>query len=165
MKKNIIIILTTALITTLILVGINMALKKSEQITPNQEVKKEKKHNETPQTNQNEIPPTSSPSQPQTPEQSEKEYSFSNIYGDNTKNIKIKATKLLSLSGFAGAKNHVFYLDKNNDLYYLELTNLTTKNVAKNINDIILTDEGIDAIYHNNYTELIDNDYVDYERR
>lgn len=91
----------------------------------------------------------------------EKEYSFSNDFGDGNKTITIKASKCLQLGGFAGASNNVYYL-KDGNLYFMTLVNFETKLLATNISDISLK-EVVIATTTEKTMKIEDNQYVQYK--
>ena len=99
------------------------------------------------------------------PEQGDvQEYTFTNEYGDGEKSIKIEAKKTVRLSGFSGANSNVYYIDIDNNLYHLELANLTKKKLATNIKNIESEYEHIIAYFNTSYEIINDDDYVVYKK-
>ena len=99
------------------------------------------------------------------PEQGDvQEYTFTNEYGDGEKSIKIEAKKTVRLSGFSGANSNVYYIDIDNNLYHLELANLTKKKLATNIKNIESEYENIIAYFNTSYEIINDDDYVVYKK-
>ena len=99
------------------------------------------------------------------PEQNDvQEYTFTNEYGDGEKSVKIEAKKTVRLSGFSGANSNVYYIDIDNNLYHLELANLTKKKLATNIKNIESEYENIIAYFNTSYEIISDDDYVVYKK-
>ena len=99
------------------------------------------------------------------PEQGDvQEYTFTNEYGDGEKSIKLEAKKTVRLSGFSGANSNVYYIDIDNNLYHLELANLTKKKLATNIKNIESEYENIIAYFNTSYEIINDDDYVVYKK-
>ncbi|MBQ6477508.1 MAG: hypothetical protein IJI43_03645 [Bacilli bacterium] len=92
-------------------------------------------------------------------------YTFTNEYGDDTKEVTIKAIKCDRLSGFSGAPSNVFYIDGDYKLHYLELANLEDKVLATNIVDFKVVDDGIIAYYEKTYSKVEDSNFVTYNRK
>lgn len=92
------------------------------------------------------------------------EYTFKNEFGDGTKTISIKARQVEQLSGFSGATANVYYIDKDYNLYHLELVDeFPTTKLATNIKKIELTDDGIVAYFENPYDIVQEDNYVSYK--
>lgn len=92
------------------------------------------------------------------------EYTFKNEFGDGTKTISIKARQVEQLSGFSGATANVYYIDKEYNLYHLELVDeFPTTKLATNIKKIELTDDGIVAYFENPYDIVQEDNYVSYK--
>lgn len=91
------------------------------------------------------------------------EHTFKNTFGDNSKSVTINAYDVKTLSGFAGATSNVYYIDKDYNLHYLELANLTDTILATDIKKLNLTDDTLTA-YKNSDTKILkENDYITYE--
>ncbi len=87
-------------------------------------------------------------------------YTFKSQDGEK---ITIKADKLVTAKGFAGASNHVFYL-KGQTLYY---RNISTENnneelLAYNINDIFVEGDMVVATKQSNSEIITENNYITY---
>ncbi len=92
------------------------------------------------------------------------EYTFKNEFGDGTKTISIKARQVEQLSGFSGATANIYYIDKDYNLYHLELVDeFPTTKLATNIKKIELTDDGIVAYFENPYDIVQEDNYVSYK--
>ncbi len=92
------------------------------------------------------------------------EYTFKNEFGDGTKTISIKARQVEQLSGFSGATANVYYIDKDYNLYHLELVDeFPTTKLATNIKKLELTDDGIVAYFENPYDIVEEDNYVSYK--
>lgn len=92
------------------------------------------------------------------------EYTFKNEFGDGTKTISIKARQVEQLSGFSGATANVYYIDKDYNLYHLELVDeFPTTKLATNIKKLELTDDGIVAYFENPYDIVQEDNYVSYK--
>lgn len=92
------------------------------------------------------------------------EYTFKNEFGDGTKTISIKARQVEQLSGFSGATANIYYIDKDYNLYHLELVDeFPTTKIATNIKKIELTDDGIVAYFENPYDIVQEDNYVSYK--
>lgn len=90
-------------------------------------------------------------------------YTFTNEYGDGTKNIEIEANELEIASGYSGASSNVYYV-KDNELFHLELSNLSIEKLATGIKSIEKGLDGITARTQDNYNVLIDDTYITYEK-
>lgn len=92
------------------------------------------------------------------------EYTFKNEFGDGTKTISIKARQVEQLSGFSGATANVYYIDKDYNLYHLELVDeFPATKLATNIKKLELTDDGIVAYFENPYDIVEEDNYVSYK--
>ena len=92
------------------------------------------------------------------------EYTFKNEFGDGTKTISIKARQVEQLSGFSGATANVYYIDKDYNLYHLELVDeFPATKLATNIKKLELTDDGIVAYFENPYDIVQEDNYVSYK--
>ncbi len=92
------------------------------------------------------------------------EYTFKNEFGDGTKTISIKARQVEQLSGFSGATANIYYIDKDYNLYHLELVDeFPTTKLATNIKKLELTDDGIVAYFENPYDIVQEDNYVSYK--
>ncbi len=92
------------------------------------------------------------------------EYTFKNEFGDGTKTIAIKARQVEQLSGFSGATANIYYIDKDYNLYHLELVDdFPTTKLATNIKKLELTDSGIVAYFENPYDIVEEDNYVSYK--
>lgn len=92
------------------------------------------------------------------------EYTFKNEFGDGTKTISIKARQVEQLSGFSGATANIYYIDKDYNLYHLELVDeFPTTKLATNIKKLELTDDGIVAYFENPYDIVEEDNYVSYK--
>ena len=90
-------------------------------------------------------------------------YTYTNEFGSGDKTTTIKAIQVEQLSGFSGASNHVFYIDANNDLYYLELTNLVKTKLASNVNHMSNIDGNIIAYFEHPHDVYEENRFVTYK--
>ena len=92
------------------------------------------------------------------------EYTFKNEFGDGTKTIAVKARQVEQLSGFSGATANVYYIDKEYNLYHLELVDdFPTTKLATNIKKLELTDSGLIAYFENPYDIVQEDNYVSYK--
>ena len=92
------------------------------------------------------------------------EYTFKNEFGDGTKTISIKARQVEQLSGFSGATANVYYIDKDYNLYHLELVDeFPATKLATNIKKLELTDDGIVAYFENPQDIVEEDNYVSYK--
>ena len=92
------------------------------------------------------------------------EYTFKNEFGDGTKTIAVKARQVEQLSGFSGATANVYYIDKEYNLYHLELVDdFPTTKLATNIKKLELTDSGLIAYFENPYDIVQEDNYVTYK--
>lgn len=92
------------------------------------------------------------------------EYTFKNEFGDGTKTISVKARQIEQLSGFSGATANVYYIDKEYNLYHLELVDdFPTTKLATNIKKLELTDSGVVAYFENPYDIVEEDNYVSYK--
>ncbi|MDD6323540.1 MAG: hypothetical protein PUA73_02905 [Bacilli bacterium] len=89
-----------------------------------------------------------------------KEHTVINQEGEE---VKITANKTISATGFAGASNHVFYLD-GTDLYYTNLANNTKELIATGVTDIYLDGEDVMANLGAGGKILKENDYISYNK-
>lgn len=90
-------------------------------------------------------------------------YTYTNEFGSGDKTTTVKAIQVEQLSGFSGASNHVFYIDANNDLYYLELTNLVKTKLASNVNHMNNIDGKITAYFEHPHDVYEENRFVTYK--
>ena len=90
-------------------------------------------------------------------------YTYTNEFGSGDKTTTVKAIQVEQLSGFSGASNHVFYIDANNDLYYLELTNLVKTKLASNVNHLDNNDGKITAYFEHPHDVYEENRFVTYK--
>jgi hypothetical protein len=90
-------------------------------------------------------------------------YTYTNEFGSGDKTTTVKAKQVEQLSGFSGASNNVFYIDANNDLYYLELTNLVKTKLASNVNHMDNNDGRITAYFEHPHDVYEENKFVTYK--
>ena len=90
-------------------------------------------------------------------------YEFKTQLGED---VIIKADKLVTATGFAGATNHHFYL-KNNDLYYRNTSSLNEAEIliAKNIDDVYLEQDQVIATLKRDSKIMSLNSYLKYKIR
>lgn len=88
-------------------------------------------------------------------------YEFKTQLGED---VIIKADKLVTATGFAGATNHHFYL-KNNDLYYRNTSSLNEAEIliAKNIDDVYLEQDQVIATLKRDSKIMSLNSYLKYK--
>lgn len=87
-------------------------------------------------------------------------YSFND---ENGNKVEIKADKIVTATGFAGASNYQFYIIDNN-LYFENISISDSKEkLASGVNDIYLKGENIVAKLNANGKILKENNYVTYE--
>lgn len=90
----------------------------------------------------------------------DKTYTFENQTGEE---VNIKAEKVVQATGFAGASNHVFYLE-GSTLYYEDLAKESKTVLAENINDLYLDGDRVTAKLDKNGKIITENNYIVYEK-
>lgn len=93
------------------------------------------------------------------------EYTFEDEYGSGEE-TKVKAYEYVRLSGFAGAGNHVFYIDEDHNLIYLNGSEKTV--LSDNIIDLSYnpeTDTFVTAYYKDKHNTKVENKYIQYEKK
>lgn len=89
-----------------------------------------------------------------------KEYDFENQDGEK---VKIEANKEVTATGFAGANNHVFYL-QGNDLYYKNISTGVNELIATGVTDLYLNGADVTAELGKDGKILKENNYITYNK-
>ncbi len=89
-----------------------------------------------------------------------KEYTFENQMGEE---VKIDANKEVTSTGFAGANNHVFYL-QGSDLYYKNISTGVNELIATGVTDLYLNGEDVTAELGKDGKIVKENNYINYNK-
>ena len=123
------------------------------------------KENKTEEIKKEEKEKTESKEEEKEETQEPEEYTFEDEYGSGEE-TKVKAYEYVRLSGFAGAGNHVFYIDENHNLIYL--FGSEKKVLSDNIIDLNYnpeTDTYVTAYYKDKHNIKEENRYIQYEKK
>ncbi len=89
-----------------------------------------------------------------------KDYTITNQEGEE---VKINANKTVTATGFAGASNHVFYLD-GSDLYYMDLSQNSKELIATGATDLYLNGEDVTCKLGSDGKVIKENNYITYDK-
>ncbi len=143
MKKGIILIFVILVLFLGIFLYFNINDKQSKKTTPKSDIKEAIQDNVQGEVNGK-----------------EETFDFTDDEGNN---VEIKAEKIVTATGFAGASNYQFYII-DNDLYFENISISGSKEkIATGVADIYLKGENVTAKLKKNGKVLKENNYVMYE--